>query len=1045
MTPRRISGILLAALILAVPASLLTGCTMGVTELSGPLSESPAPGPAISGTVHGGQQPVSFSNLQLYAAGTSGYGAGATALIPVGTAAKGYYIGGTPCISAAAITGYSIASNVVTIVANNTLSAGNMVAISGLSTTTGLLLDGQTLTVTAATGTQFTAAFTNADVPSTADSGTAQTQQTAHTATITSFSITSNVATLVGANNLVQGDTVTVSGLTTGTYLNTTLTVLAASPTQFTAAITHADVASTTDSGSGVSGTNFFCNTGVISDVNGDFLITGDYTCPSGSGSQIYMVATKGNPNYSTNQTLGSTNSSLALIDAIGSCDAGKTLLTTTSPISSITVNEATTVAAVTALQQFMSVTYGTPFAFGIGAPSTTYAGVATALVGLGNAFSTANVLTNSQTGVSAATTGATPEVDHIYEMANILSSCVNAKDGDGNCSALFNDAEPQGASSPPADTIQAMYAMATNPVGVNSSGTKSNYVSTLTALSPTSPPFLPTLSSIADFTVAVGYAPVVTLSANITAYSITYSAGPPVVDTITFTAVNNFSAGDVVTINGLTTAPGNALNGTTVTVTGAGTSSTAFTAASTYATSVASTPDTGTATTSSSNPALDSPYGIAIDAYGNAWVSNYISTSSSSVSELGPTGKLLAGPITAFTATGGDVGGGTIGPTLQSGSTLFKPHDVAIDQSNNAWFANDAANTNSGSGSPPSVGSVLVVPGSAGPNAAPSTTTTNANAVGYFAAASPIGIFIDGANNVWVPGTSGSSLQYLSKFPNASAASAIRSAKIVGYDSFALAEDISTASPGPYLYVVADQYCGSAAPYNGQVEVFKTNGFTSGSTVFNNIVDSAGSLVTTPPCSTGSPDIINATFDSPYGIAVDKNNNLWVTDYYGTSGDGGVTYLVQTGGTTGSGTVGTTSASSTSQINSTAAATTYGINEPEMVAVDGNNNAWVASASGGSTGEIAVSTASGSPVFTFLTGNTGITLTETGSKLTNTRQLAIDPSGNIWYANNNSSSTPYVTVLVGVAGPVVTPLSQAYKSTVINSGVATAGIGNKP
>jgi hypothetical protein len=759
---------MLAALTLAVPASLLTGCTMGETELSGPVAATPAKGPAISGTVHGGQQPVSFSNLQLYAAGTSGYGTGATALIPVGTAAKGYYIGGTPCISAAAITGYSITSNVVTIVANNTLSAGNMVTISGLSTTTGLLLDGQTLTVTAATGTQFTAAFTNSDVASTADSGTAQTQQTAHTATITSFSITSNVVTLVGTNNLVQGDTVTVSGLSTGTYLNGTLTVLAASPTQFTAAFTHANVASTTDSGSGVSSTNFFCNTGVISDQNGNFLLTGDYTCPSGSGSQIYMVATSGNPNYNTNQTLGSTNSSLALIDAIGSCDASKTLLTTSTPITSITVNEATTVAAVTALQQFMSVTYGTPFAFGIGAPTTSYAGVQTAQIGMANAFATANVLTNSQTGISAATSKATPEVDHIYEMANILSSCVNAKDGDGNCTALFSDAAPQGASSNPADTVQAMYAMATNPVGINSSGTKSNYVSTLTSLSPTSPPFAPALTSIADFTVAVGYSPVVSLSANITAYSITYSAGPPVVDTITFTAVNNFSAGDVVTINGLTTAPGNALNGTTVTVTGAGTSSTAFTAASTYATSVASTPDTGTAATGSGNYALDSPYGIAIDAYGNAWVSNYISSSSSSASELGPTGKLLAGPITAFTASGGDVGGGTIGPTLQSGSGTMKLHDVAIDQSNNAWFANDAANTNSGSGSPPSVGSVLVVPGSAGPNAAPSTTTTNANAVGYFSPASPIGIFVDASNNVYTVGTSGSSLQYLTRYSNA-------------------------------------------------------------------------------------------------------------------------------------------------------------------------------------------------------------------------------------------------------------------------------------
>ena len=71
------------------------------------------------------------------------------------------------------ITGFSIAGNVVTFTAQNTLLAGTSVTIAGLST--GTYLNGQTLTVLPAglSSTQFEAAFTHANVASTADAGTA--------------------------------------------------------------------------------------------------------------------------------------------------------------------------------------------------------------------------------------------------------------------------------------------------------------------------------------------------------------------------------------------------------------------------------------------------------------------------------------------------------------------------------------------------------------------------------------------------------------------------------------------------------------------------------------------------------------------------------------------------------------------------------------------------------------------------------------------------------------------------------------------------------
>jgi YVTN family beta-propeller protein len=72
------------------------------------------------------------------------------------------------------------------------------------------------------------------------------------TASITAFSITSNLVTFQAANTFAPGQSVSISGLTTGTYLNgLTLTVIATglSGAQFECYFTYADVSPTTDSG----------------------------------------------------------------------------------------------------------------------------------------------------------------------------------------------------------------------------------------------------------------------------------------------------------------------------------------------------------------------------------------------------------------------------------------------------------------------------------------------------------------------------------------------------------------------------------------------------------------------------------------------------------------------------------------------------------------------------------------------------------------------------------------------------------------------------
>jgi DNA-binding beta-propeller fold protein YncE len=84
---------------------------------------------------------------------------------------------GGSCAAVATITGYSITSNQVTFQAINSFTPGTKVAISGLSSTAGVPLNGQTLTVLAVglSATQFTCNLSQSqsDVGATSDTGTA--------------------------------------------------------------------------------------------------------------------------------------------------------------------------------------------------------------------------------------------------------------------------------------------------------------------------------------------------------------------------------------------------------------------------------------------------------------------------------------------------------------------------------------------------------------------------------------------------------------------------------------------------------------------------------------------------------------------------------------------------------------------------------------------------------------------------------------------------------------------------------------------------------
>ncbi len=182
-------------------------------------------------------------------------------------------------------------------------------------------------------------------------------------------------------------------------------------------------------------------NTPVITDANGNFTITGDYTCPSQS-TPVYVVATGGNPGLAA----GTYNTALSLMGVVGQCGS-------LGPHSFILINERTTVAAVWALTPFMV--------------DATHIGTSpTNVQGLLNAFSMSQTLVDIATGQtpgSAASIATIPSAE-INTMADIISNCVNSNGStisSSGCGRLFTAATPGFA---PTDTLIAALDISRNP-----------------------------------------------------------------------------------------------------------------------------------------------------------------------------------------------------------------------------------------------------------------------------------------------------------------------------------------------------------------------------------------------------------------------------------------------------------------------------------------------------------------------------------------------------------------------------------------------------
>ncbi len=193
---------------------------------------------------------------------------------------------------------------------------------------------------------------------------------------------------------------------------------------------------------------------------DGSFTFDTAGVSPCTIGQYLYVTAVGGN-------TGAGTNTRSAMMAALPN-PCSVTVGSTTGSLY-VLVNEVTTVAAVSALQQFMSITPGGTPAWQIGAPSSNRTGLANAflmtsnLATIANGTSNVGTLTNTVGGTSYTTT-VTPDSAKIYTMANILAYCVNSTGS--LCTSLFTDTTPSGSTAP-TDTIQVAYYLATNAGGL--------------------------------------------------------------------------------------------------------------------------------------------------------------------------------------------------------------------------------------------------------------------------------------------------------------------------------------------------------------------------------------------------------------------------------------------------------------------------------------------------------------------------------------------------------------------------------------------------
>jgi len=314
-------------------------------------------------------------------------------------------------------------------------------------------------------------------------------------------------------------------------------------------------------------------------------------------------------------------------------------------------------------------------------------------------------------------------------------------------------------------------------------------------------------------------------------------------------------------------------------------------------------------------DPSLNSPYGLAIDAAGNVWVTN---ESGASVTELSPIGAALSG-TTGFT------GGGLLGPK-----------GIAIDKSGNAWIANAGGD------------SVVEL----------SPTGSVLSGAGGFTAGgidAPVALALDSQTNVWVANFSGNSISVLTSTGSPNSASPLTDAgAIVSPTGIAIDEYgygwVSNGGANNVIFIESEsgsfyysQYTDNAIQGSLGIAVDASNNkwiAASGINAVSSFSGFAGAASFSP--------VRSSQLNLPTGVATDGVSNVWITN---GAAAGSIAEL------SSSGTVITPP-------------TGFGsLNTPVSIGVDSSGNLWTANLGDNSVSEFV---GIASPVKTPIAANVG-------------------------------------------------------------------------
>jgi hypothetical protein len=686
-----------------------------------------------------------------------------------------------------------------------------------------------------------------------------------------------------------------------------------------------------------------------VSDLNGNFSFNTAGVSPCTAGQYLYVTAVGGN-------TGSGINTSSAMMAALptpcGAATAG----------TFVFVNEASTVAAVWALQQFMSISPGGATPWQIGAPSTNVTGLANAFLltsnlvnvasGQSATSATSNKVTSIVNGVVYTTT-VNPDYLKINTLADILAYCINST---GNlCGALFSDVTP-GSSSAPTDTIQAAYYLATNSAGLtmNAHGNTqgSPYYLCATYVTP-APPFLGTLTCTTasyptDWMIGVSYTALNASSTNAgTAY-----VGNIAVDGsgniwTAYSTGTGVATGLVSQMNVLGQVVMTPVTSTTISPT------LGWYGASYYA-------QTGAPTTVPLGAAKG--YSLAIDTSNNAWYAGYYTAAQGVNANLtAGSGGTLETPIAQISPSG--VSTGYLVADL--------PTAIAVDGSNNVWVTSA---TNETIVSPPTgrwfVTELLGPSGSAAlatPAPAYSTFYTGWDrSGGYYGQ-----LVVDSTGN-----------QYVDPIYQSCPGSIIQgnTASAVANPTPNTTANASTSTVSPFTTTSGSQNCVTTVAVDPSGNLWGT--YFSGAVGYLEYVNiAAGTVTGTPPTTTVAPVIsqflmgtngaTQGGLDNPSGVAIDGTGNVWVSNYVSTT-SGGVSEFVPSS----NGTVVTPLSPAGTGIYGFG--TAYKYPRPLELVIDPSGNIWIG-------------TGSGATALNFLVGAAAPVVTPTATALAN-HQLAVRP-----------------------------------------------------